>query len=141
MNRGLLALVSSVSILALVAPSCTSDDGPPSGADAALTTLDDGGASSTAPPSTAPASTVAPLPEVDPAIVPSQPGVAPTTGFDPAQRAQELLAATADDAPDAGAGWMALYADVGIPVVTVGGASTITDDPVGPTWDLSLIHI
>lgn len=30
---------------------------------------------------------------------------------------------------------MALYADVGIPVVTVGGASTITDDPVGPTWD------
>ena len=130
MNRGLLALVSSVSVLALVAPSCASDDGPPIGVDAAPTTLGE-----TIPPSTAPASTAAPLPEVDPAIVPSQPGIAPTTGFDPTQRAQELLAATADDAPDAGAGWMALYADVGIPVVTVGGASTITDDPVGPTWD------
>jgi hypothetical protein len=30
---------------------------------------------------------------------------------------------------------MALYADVGIPVVSAGGGSTITDDPVGPTWD------
>ena len=53
MNRGLLALVSSVSVIALVAPSCASDDGPPIGVDAAPTTLGE-----TIPPSTAPASTV-----------------------------------------------------------------------------------
>jgi hypothetical protein len=36
---------------------------------------------------------------------------------------------------DVDAGWLAVYSELGIPVIDAAGVSTIADDPIGPRWD------
>jgi hypothetical protein len=73
--------------------------------------------------------------EFDAALLPAR--SAPTTlaGLDPPSRAQELVAATADEVDDVGPGWVAVYTELAIPVIDGAGASQFADDPMGPQWD------
>lgn len=83
-------------------------------------------------------STTAPAPgpaDFDATLLPARPAPATLAGLDPSSRAQELVAATADEVDDVGPGWMAVYTELAIPVIDAAGGSQFANDPVGPQWD------
>lgn len=73
--------------------------------------------------------------EFDATLFPARPAPIALTGLDPITRAQQLLAATADELDDVGPGWVAVYTELLIPVIDADGDSQFADDPMGPRWD------
>ena len=74
-------------------------------------------------------------PPFDPSLLPALPAATALAGADPTARALELIGTTNDDVADVGPGWLAAYAEFGVPVIDLAGVSTIAGDPVGPHWD------
>lgn len=106
---------------ALLLSACTT---PPEGGTAATD-----GSEGSSPGSTVDAASA----DFDPADLPSVPQTAPLSGTDPTARAAELVAATADDVADVGPGWLAAYAEFGVPVLDPRDRQEPVD-PVGPAW-------
>jgi hypothetical protein len=76
----------------------------------------------------------------EPAVVPAPPPAAVVMGATPQERAVSLDALVgAGNASDPLGGWIAVYEQLGIPVLDaqgVGLSATTADDPVGPAYDL-----
>ncbi len=109
-------------VVAVMAAACTGAGSPSD----TSSTGDSGVESEASDPSTA-------IPEFDPADLPTVPAAVTVSGADPVSRAAELVAATSDDLADVSAGWLATYAEFGVPVVDLRAADQ-PDDPVGPRW-------
>lgn len=136
----------AVAALLAVAVSCSNgtsstgstspaaETGPTTEASAPATTTPAPGSDST---SSTTSTTVAaiPMPVFDPELLPAVAVPTALAGADPATRVVELLAATSDELDDVDAGWAAVYAELGIPLIDSAGASTIAGDPIGPRWD------
>ena len=120
--------------LALVASACAGGNTP--GADPPHTPVGST-PTSESPPSTGGATTSSTsIPAFDASLIPPVPAATALAGADPVSRSAELIAATADAADRIDAGWLAAYAEFGVPVVALDGTSTIAGDSVGPRWEV-----
>ena len=116
----------------LIVAACTSEPGSTSQTSASSPNTTQPSTSTTSA-DTVPPSPASPAPSFDLADLPVVPAPTPLTAADPAGRAAELVAATSDDLADVGPGWMAVYAEFGLPVLDE-RSSAAPPDPFGPTW-------
>lgn len=83
--------------------------------------------------SSSPAGAASSGPAVPNPPLPARPAAVTLTAVDPAERADQLAAATADTLADLAPGWVAAYAEFGVPITDLRDPAP-GSDPIGPRW-------